>query len=134
MIVVDTNIIAHLMISGTRSQQAEQIFRKDPIWVAPLLWQSEFCNVLVLYIRKGLIDLIDAVKLMEEASTIMHEREFQVSSVLVLKLAAPSTCSAYDCEFVALAHDLGVPLITADGQILDSFPQVATSPEAFLAS
>jgi predicted nucleic acid-binding protein len=48
----------------------------------------------------------------------------------VLSLAAQSGCSAYDCEFVALAQDLRVPLVTTDRQILKAFPTVAVSPAA----
>jgi predicted nucleic acid-binding protein len=49
-----------------------------------------------------------------------------------LQLAAESGCSAYDCEFVALARDLEVPLVTADRQLLAAFPSTAVSPEAFV--
>ena len=38
---------------------------------------------------------------------------------------ATSHCSAYDCEFVALALELEVPLVTADRQLLRSFPRIA---------
>ncbi len=39
----------------------------------------------------------------------------------MLRLAASSGCSAYDCEFVALAHELGVSLVTEDRRIRRSF-------------
>jgi predicted nucleic acid-binding protein len=51
----------------------------------------------------------------------------------VLTLATRSRCSAYDCEFVAVAQDLGVPLVTTDRQVLRAFPSVAVRPEAFAA-
>jgi hypothetical protein len=34
MMVVDTNIIRYLHLTGDRSSQAEQAFRKDPHWAA----------------------------------------------------------------------------------------------------
>jgi hypothetical protein len=46
--------------------------------------------------------------------------------------AASSKCSAYDCEFVALAQDLSVPLVTSDQKILTAFPETAVSPDDFL--
>ena len=55
-----------------------------------------------------------------------------MASHQVLALAAASTCSAYDCEFVALAKDLNVPLITVDKQVLSQFPEVATPLAEFV--
>jgi len=37
MIVVDTNIIGYLFITGEFSNEAENVFIKDPHWTAPLL-------------------------------------------------------------------------------------------------
>ena len=133
MIVVDTNLIAYLFLTSDRSAHAEQILRSDADWAAPLLWRSELRNVLSLYLRKQLLALADAQVIMSEALRLMHGREYEVNSEQILNLAASSTCSAYDCEFVALASDLGVPLVTVDRQLLQQFPRVAISPEQFLS-
>jgi predicted nucleic acid-binding protein len=98
MIVVDTNIISYLFISGDFSTQAEKIFLKDSKWAAPLLWRSEFRSVLAQYIRKGLLTLEDAIEIMESAATLMENNEFDVSSGQVLELVNASNLSAYDCE------------------------------------
>jgi predicted nucleic acid-binding protein len=47
---------------------------------------------------------------------------------------AGSACSAYDCEFVALARAQRVPLLTTDRQLLREFPNVAISVERFIAA
>jgi predicted nucleic acid-binding protein len=57
MIVVDTNIIGYLYLTSERSRQAEQALRQDPQWAAPLLWRSEFRNVLALYLRRKILSL-----------------------------------------------------------------------------
>ena len=132
MIVVDTNIIGYLYLTSDHSLLAEQVLTKDPLWSAPLLWRSELRNVLALYIRKGLLSLSEAQQVMEEASRLMQDREYEVTSYQVLNLVATSTCSAYDCEFVALAKDLDIPLITTDKQILSQFSGNAISPEKFV--
>jgi predicted nucleic acid-binding protein len=132
MIAVDTNVIGYLYLTSNHSMQAERAFRKDPLWVAPLLWRSELRNVLALYIRKKLLALTDAQQVMEQALHLMQGREYTVASHQVLALAAASTCSAYDCEFVALAKDLDIPLITVDKQILNQFPDVAIPLAEFI--
>ncbi len=122
MIVVDTNIIAYLLISGDFSRQAEYVLLKDSQWAAPLLWRSELRSVLTQYNKKGLLSLADAVEIMESASQLMDNNEYDVNSELVLTLAKQSNLSAYDCEFIALAKDLDVKLVTADQRITEKFP------------
>lgn len=133
MIVVDTNVIGYLYLPGERLEQARQSLRKDPSWVAPWLWRSEFRNALILYVRKRWIVLAEALEIMDESLRLMSGREYDVSSSHVLRLAAESSCSAYDCEFVALAQDLNVPLVTVDKQVLAQFPDVAISLDKYVA-
>ena len=131
MIVVDTNLIVHLLVEEEHTQQAEGVYARDQDWSAPLLWRSEFRNVLVLYVRQGLLSFDEALRLMQRAETLMQGKEYEVSSTSVLNLATGSRCSAYDCEFVALAQDLGVPLVTSDTQVLSAFPSAAVSAGTF---
>jgi predicted nucleic acid-binding protein len=133
VIVIDTNIIGCLYLTGNFSTKAEQALLKDSQWSAPVLWRSEFRNILALYIRNKLMTLEAAQQIMKEALELIQDREYEVASHLVLNLAAASGCSAYDCEFVALAKDLGLPLITVDKQILKQFPETAISLNQFVA-
>jgi predicted nucleic acid-binding protein len=43
----------------------------------------------------------------------------------VLQAASESRRSSYDCEFIALARELGVSLHTNDRKVLRGFPDVA---------
>jgi predicted nucleic acid-binding protein len=114
VIVVDTNVIAFFLIEGDRTGQAEAVFKSDTDWVAPYLWRSELRNVLAFYVRKRRIHLDDGIALMREAEFLMHGKEFEVESARVLELAESSKCSAYDCEYVALAERFGAKLVTSD--------------------
>jgi len=132
MIVVDTNIIAYLYLESGRSAQVERLLEKDTQWSAPLLWRSEFRNVLALYIRKDYLSLEEAQEIIREALRLMKGREYEIASFQVMELVASSECSAYDCEFVALAKDLGIPLVTVDKKLLEEFPQIAVSLDEYI--
>ena len=132
MIVADTNVLAHLLIEGEFSEAAEQAYAKDTQWVAPLLWRSEFRNVLVKSIGKRHLDLSEAVQVLLAAEVFMHENEYDVPSLDVLQLASSGRCTAYDAEFVVLARALGVKLITTDAALLKAFPEIALSPPRFV--
>lgn len=132
MIVVDTNIICYLFLSSEKSIMAEQALHKDNEWAAPILWRSEFRNVLTLYMRKNIINIEQAQQIMSNALKLLKGREYDVPSVEVLKLASISKCSAYDCEFIAIANDLNAPLVTVDKQLLREFSSVAMSLKSFV--
>lgn len=131
MIVVDTNIIAYLVIAGGQTPFAERVFAFDPDWAAPLLWRSEMRNVLSLYLRRSDMTIADVKLVMQQAELIVAEKEFGADSGRVLELADTSGCTAYDCEFIALAERLGVPLITSDKKLVAAFPDIAVPMSAF---
>ena len=127
MIVVDTNVLAYLLLPGDQTEAARRTFVRDPAWAAPALWRSELRNVLALYVRQRHLALVDAVSAQAEAEALLAGREYAVESAAVLALADQSGRSAYDCECVAVAQALGVPLVTSDRQLLRSFPSVAVA-------
>jgi predicted nucleic acid-binding protein len=45
----------------------------------------------------------------------------------VLQLVSTNRCSAYDCEFVAVAEQFAVPLVTEDRAIVAALPVLAQS-------
>jgi len=132
VIVVDTNLLAYLYLRSEQSELADKAFLKDPNWVAPLLWRSEFLNVLTACLRKGIVNFEAAIEIVGEAELLMEGGEYTVSSLDVLNLAAQSRCSAYDCEFIALARELNIPLVTTDKQILSDFPETAVRLDEFV--
>jgi predicted nucleic acid-binding protein len=127
VIVVDTNVIAYLYLPNEHTQMAEQLLAHDPEWAAPLLWRSELRNVLALYVRQQLLDLDGAYAIQTEAESLVAGREYDVGSLDVLTLACSSGCSAYDCEFVALARHLNTRLVTVDQQLVRRFKSTAVS-------
>jgi predicted nucleic acid-binding protein len=127
MIVVDSNVLAYLYLPGEYTAAAEALLEQDPEWAAPILWRSEFRNILAGYLRRKVLAFEQAVSLQREAESLLAGAEFEVDSLSVLELVRNSDCSAYDCEFVALALKLGTQLVTMDKKLLRAFPETAVA-------
>ena len=130
MIVVDTNVLAYLVLPYEHSPQADALFKRDPEWAAPILWRSEFRNLLAGYLRRKTLTFDEALKVQAEAEALLAGNEHEVDSRRVLELVRDSDCSAYDCEFVALATRLGVKVVTMDRKMLKAFPQFTVALSA----
>jgi len=132
VIVADTNLIAYLLIPGEKTAWAERVYARDAHWQLPRLWRSELRSVLMSYVRNRMITLDKATQIM-----VFAERRFgmgvDIASADVLALAAESGCSAYDCEFLALAKRHQTLLVTSDKKVLRAFPELAVSPEHFIS-
>ena len=125
MIVVDSNVLAYLYLPGDYTVDAERWLEHDPEWAAPVLWRSEFRNILAGYIRRKVLTFEQACRVQREAENLLAGSEFEVDSEVVLELVRDSDCSAYDCEFIALARTLGTTLVTADKKLQRAFPAIA---------
>lgn len=127
MIVVDSNVLAYLYLPGEHTARAEALLERDPEWAVPVLWRSEFRNILAGCMRRRTITFDQACSLQNEAQSLVAGAEFEVDSTAVLELVRDSDCSAYDCEFVALAIKLDTRLVTMDKKLLRAFPKRAAA-------
>ena len=125
MIVVDSNVIAYLYLPGEHTSAAEALLERDPDWAAPILWRSEFRNILAGYLRRKAITFEQANSLQSEAESLLAGAEYELDSHAVLELVRDSDCSGYDCEFVALALKLNTQVVTMDKKLLRAFPKCA---------
>ena len=130
MIVVDSNVLAYLYLPGEYTAAAEALLEQDSDWAAPILWRSEFRNILAGYMRRKAITFEQANSLQREAESLLGGAEFEVESLAVLELVRDSDCSAYDCEFIALAMKLDTKLVTMDKKLLRAFPKRAIALSA----
>ena len=127
MIVVDSNVLAYLYLPGEYTASAEALLEREPDWAAPVLWRSEFRNILAGYMRRGSLSLEQACGLQREAESLLAGSEFELDSLGVLELVRDSDCSAYDCEFISLAVRLETTLVTMDKKLLRAFPKRAVA-------
>jgi predicted nucleic acid-binding protein len=125
VIVVDTNVLAYLYLPGEHTEAAEALLIRHPEWAAPMLWRSEFRNILAGYLRRGSLTFEQVWSLQGEAEGLLAGSEYEVDSLRVLELVRDSDCSAYDGEFIALAVTLETTLVTMDRKLLRAFPGIA---------
>jgi len=132
MIIVDANLIGALFVQSEQTPLAARIFERDPDWYAPILWQSEMRSLITSYLRHKLITLDKATQIMDEAHALMMEHERHISSNLVLELVSTHKCTSYDCEYVALAKEMNITLVTFDKEVVGEFPGIAVFPQDFV--
>ena len=133
MIVVDNDVISYFWIrmDTERASLAQDVRERDPDWVAPRVWRSEFRNVLRGYMSGGYMTLAEAIDYARRAEEDLRESTRSVPTRRVLQLVDETDHSAYDCEYVALAQELNVTLVTGDRAVAHLFPDTAVLLERY---
>ena len=109
MIVVDTNVIAYLLIEGDRTADAQALRLADPDWRSEPFLLVEFSNLLATQVR---------AKALSAALATWVE----VPHAEALSAALDRQVSAYDARFVACARRLSAPLVTEDSRLRAATP------------
>lgn len=131
MIVADNSLLVCFWLPSDFAKLAEAVKDQDKVWASPILWRSEFRNVLAGYLRRKTLTEAEANAAYLNVQKDLGANEYSVPTERIIKLVLASDCTAYDCEYVALAQDLGVPLVTTDKQVLKAFPKIAVALEKF---
>ena len=130
MIVVDANVLVYISVQTDRLSDLARIARaRDAAWVAPPLWRSEFRNALFGFLRRGRLAVEEAVDFQVSAELAVSTR--WVGTDEIIAAGNRSSASAYDCEYVALARRLGVPLVTTDRRLVETFPDTCVVLDQF---
>lgn len=133
MLVVDTNIVAYLLIEGDRTGDAQALFSRDADWRSEAFLLVEFSNLLVTYLRAGALARPQADRLLAEAENRMHSL-LNVPHAQALDLAADLSISAYDARFLVAARMEGVKLVTEDAKLRAAAPKLTRSLADALSS
>ena len=134
MLLVDTNIVAYLLITGDQTAAAQELRRRDPDWRSEAFLMVEFANVLAASIAAKRMNLGLAQRFLAEASSLLGGKLARISHGLVLATAAQYRISAYDARFIALAHGLGSRLVTEDAKLRAAAPALTQSLAEALAT
>ena len=126
MIVVDTNVLAYLLIQGDRTAEAQALFAHDPEWKSEAFVLIEFSNVLATLQRSGALRV-------DEADALLGEAEKRLTGLVrlphahALRVAGQYGVSAYDGRFLGAAQSLGARLVTEDIRLRKAAPGLVQS-------
>ena len=126
MIVVDTNVLAYLLIEGDRTADAQALRLADPDWRSDPFLLVEFSNLLATQVKSGALSAAQAETLLGVAGQQIAEW-IEVSHPEVLAVAVVRQISAYDARFIACAQQVGLPLVTEDARLRAATPGLSMS-------
>ena len=126
MQLVDTNIVAYLLIEGDRTGQAQALWQADPDWRSESFYRIEFSNLLATHVRAKALTLAQAVTLLDHAATLVPA-VVDAAHADALRAAALFGVSAYDARFLVAAENLGIKLVTEDSRLHKAAPKLTRS-------
>src|SRR5438477_352677 len=134
MLLVDTNVVAYLLIAGDHTAAAQELRARDPDWRSEAYLLIEFTNVLASSIARKRMTLSLAEDLLMKAGALFDAKLAPIPHASVLAIAARYRVSAYDARFLALADQLGIRLITEDARLRSAAPVLTQSIAEALAT
>lgn len=126
MVIIDTNVLAYLLIQGDRTRSAQDLYRMDARWRSESFILIEFSNILATYQRSGALSANQAQALLTEAQDRLDEL-IDVPHGAALDVARRFDVSAYDARFLAAAELLEEPLVTEDTRLRAAAPGLTRS-------
>jgi len=121
VVLVDTNVLAYLLIAGDQTKTAQALYARDSDWRSEAFLLIEFSNILSTYIRADALTLQEGLQLHASAQSLMPTLT-HVEHARALEVGAEFTISAYDARFIALAMQMGVKLVTQDMKLRRAVP------------
>jgi predicted nucleic acid-binding protein len=124
VIVVDCNVLAHLLLDGEQTPRARALLEQDADWHSDALLMVELTNVLVTAIRVRGLAMNDAVMVLTQAQGVVAPGLHSADHHEVLATASHYRVSAYDAHYLVVARELGVRLVTEDARLRKAAPKL----------
>lgn len=134
MLIVDTNVVAYLLIEGDYTAAARSLHRRDDDWRSEAFIMVEFTNVLTASIAARRMNSVLAQQFLAAATSFLHGKLTSIPRDSVLSLAVQYRVTAYDARFLALAQQLDTPLGTEDAKLHAAAPKLTQSLAEALAT
>jgi predicted nucleic acid-binding protein len=133
MLLIDTNIVAYLLIEGDYTEAAQDLHGRDPDWRSEAFLLVEFTNVLAAYLATKRMTFSLAQDFLTKAVALLDGKLARIPHPTVLALSDRYRVNAYDARFLALADHLGSRLVTEDARLRAAAPALTQSLAEALA-
>jgi predicted nucleic acid-binding protein len=127
MIVVDCNVLAHLLLDGTETPRARALIELDADWHSEGFILIELTNVLAAAMRARRLTMNNATIVLAQAQGVIDRSLHGSNPFEVLGLADQFRVSAYDARYLLVAHNLGVKLTTENRKLHIAAPKLTQS-------
>lgn len=127
MLVIDTNVLAYLLLVGNKTPQAAALLAHDRDWRSDYFVLVEFTNVLATNIRVRGLRQDEATLLLTSAEEIIGHGLESIAHADALAAAERFSVSAYDARFLTVADKLGSKLVTEDARLRAAAPMLTQS-------
>ncbi len=118
-LIVDASVLAKFFFDEPGSADARAVITSGRVLAAPDLVLAEIASVATTYVRRGLIGRQLAWEAVVTCTDLLDEIVgIQPLRTRALALAIEASLSAYDGFYIALAEELGAPVVTADRRLL----------------
>ena len=134
MLLVDTNVVAYLLIDGDYTEAAQELRIRDSDWRSEAFLLVEFTNVLASSVARKRMTLSLAEEFLAKVFALFDGKLGRIPHASAFAMAARHRVNAYDARFLALADQLGSPLITEDARLRAAAPGLTQSLAEALAA
>ena len=134
MLIVDTNIVAYLLLEGPMRAPARQLLALDADWHSEPLLLHELTNIMATAVRTQGIALADAQAALAHGQALLRDKLHGMPDAEVLALAAEHGITGYDARFLRLAQLHGTRLVTEDTRLRRAAPALTQSLSEALAA
>jgi predicted nucleic acid-binding protein len=125
-LVIDASVAAQWLVPDNNTAEALLVLQHVPSLVAPELLYAEVANTLWKRVQRRELNQAEGEALLATLLTVPVET---YPSALLLpsawEIATTAGITAYDGLYVALAHQLRTPLVTADKRLYAQAPALA---------
>jgi len=115
MLVIDASVAVKLAVDEERSDAAHRLAQSAVLFIAPELIWAEVANTLWKKVRRAELDAPAAFSVIEGLEALFSEIvPLQLLKADALRIAVELNHPVYDCFYLALAEQRGVPVMTDD--------------------